>query len=275
MNNKEKTINIVVIGFIVFACIIFGFLIYNLFFLKNNDGNSNYNQNDLNDNKYIEISLDDYVAKVLIEKVNFESFVLANLYFTEQFTAQSIDTSTLLCIGYSKISGDWDNDLANGNIYSEDGRMYRKIYPSDLDKNIKNLFGDNVTYMHRSFNAAMHGLTDALGGVDFVEYDFNNNYYITEFEQGGGMNPVARQNIYKVEKNDNSIRLYANIYFMYKGENTIYKDYIDNDGNFEKFLNPQSCTNIDECSDKLNQYVYTFEKSDDNYYLNSFKKISE
>ena len=211
--------------------------------------------------------------KISIAKIEFESYVLANLYYNDKFTAETIDNDILLRIGYSKISGYWDDDLSNGNIYSEGAKMYRKIYPSALDKNIKNLFGDNVNYSHRSFKAARYGLPDALGGVGFLEYDISNKYYFTEFEQGGGMNPVAMQRIYKAEKNDDEIRIYANIYFMYKGDSTIYKDYTYNGDGFEEFSNSLVCANINECTDSLNQYIYTFVKSDDNYYLNSFNKI--
>lgn len=280
--NKNNTITTIVITILVIIIIgLLGYIIYKGSYTKNGDNtnNSNANNTTVKEEKWELTS--DMIASIS-DKIDFEKWVLATLYYENDFDVNNISNEMILRLGYSKISSNWDADLKNGNIFDTANGLYRKISAADIDKNVKDLFGNSLKYNHQTFVAAKYGAVCGIGGLKNLIYDENKKEYITEFNQGGGAYITPKQYIYDTKKVGNEVEVYANIYFFEGEQSLYYKDfkfddvyYIDNYVvNRAIGFNEVTCTDIKDCTDLFHKYVYTFVKDGNEFYLKSFKKLS-
>ncbi len=246
-----------------------------------------------------EIEVDEDTLKNIIEKINFPTYAIASLYNTKSFNLNSYPNDLILRLGWSKINisdesvslYQNDNDVSQTQTVPKN-TLYQKIYK---------IFGNNIQYEDSSFiNDNVETFNNIIDNPGTINY--SNDLYIASYiEDSGGTTPFIHQEIDKVTKTDNLVKLYVKTAFInpeYSDElmgynYDIYKDFDFENNSFENLvttvadnsffefstendypgiisLNPNQ--EIYEISDILNTYVYTFEYDEGNheYYLTAF-----
>ena len=241
---------------------------------KNSDVDNNSNTgNNIEETVEKNLQLDDELVASLIEKVDFKSYVLANLYAVDGFDVKTIPNHLILMMGFNDVKIVCD-------LRGDDPSAIETVSSSLIDKNIKNIFGNAISYVNQNFNPSRNGLY----GYDFyysAEIKYSDDSYIVSCPAKNSVNPeVATQEFYKATMKGNEIKLYSYIKFsrdIVSSGDCIYRDY-DMNSTSDKFSNVVACydDSFNEVKQGKNEYitfVYTFVKDDsEQYFLNSFQK---
>lgn len=260
-------------------CVMIGLLFTTACGQKKNTNSGDNNQNSENDSEEViekQLQLSDEVVSSLVEKVNFRTNVLTNLYEENDFENKTISNELVLTMGFNDI--EVKCDLRGSDPYPTE-----TVSADLVDSNIKKIFGNDISYTKQKFNPASGGLY----GYDFyysVDIDYNNNSYIVSCPSKSSPNPeMANQEFYKATMKGSEITLYSYLKFSRDIKNSgdcIYKDYDMNKAN-DRFYNVVACydDSLNEVKQGENEYItlaYTFDKdANGNYILKSFQKINK
>ena len=313
MNNKKFIKFGIIYCSIIVLILLFSFL-FLIFFSYNKKpakAEQHSNISDVNntteENKQIniekDIQVDTETLKNLVDKINFPTYATASLYNVKSFDLNTIPNDLILRLGWSKI-----------NIHDESVSLYRNndevIQTQTVPKNtlyqkISNIFGTNIQYEDSSFIndniSTFNNIVDNPGSINYS----NDIYTASYVASSGGTSPFIHQEIEKVIKSDNTVKLYVKTayvdlkysddlmgYYYY-----IYKDFNFESNTFENFIKKiadnsffefssandlpgiislNANQGIYKISNKLNTYVYTFEYNENNkdYYLSSFDMLN-
>ncbi len=177
------------------------------------------------------------------------------------YKANSITNESILVIGFN-------NYIKQNNIgitnYNDDGVFELVITSDELDKSIKNIFG-NISYTKNSF----------VYGMDDVTYNSSKNNFTLNSGPSGceGLYDKVFTKVSKISKQDNNIYLEEQVLFGKADEDAgVYKLY--NNNNYSTLLNTISHNqNPDiETFNKGSIYIYTFTKVNDNYIFRNVEK---
>ena len=246
-----------------------------------------------NKEKGEELSLNNNEVKNIVKKFNF-GFLSHSIYKVGDFNVSNIPNDLVLRLGWHNIK-DEDRTL---NTYT----LQEKTNKDILAKSIKNIFGNNVKYQDKSFRYADVEKFSVYATGD-VYYNNDGNYNSTHFQGGGATCPFVYEQVQKVIKSNDEIKLYVKAGFvdtsvLENGEikYQFYKNYNFNRDEFEnKLITVKEDDFIDEAIndnddyiqlslkthnsissiiDKLDTYVYTFtlDKDSGEYYFTAFNK---
>ena len=261
--------------------------------------------------KFTELSIESNIVKASLQKLNFQSYVFAEMLQNGNFNRKTIPNELVLRMGWSSTDDEdfnYDNYVNNIVTFSR----------SNMEKSIKNIFGPNITYKDASF--APTQLDDFAGGYREhgpYEYDSKTETYSAHIFGSDEQEKFSVwQEVYKAEKSENKLRIYVRVIY-YNGLNylepeviglseeeilkqnievtsEIYKNiagntavdklgevsniyekyngnYIESSKGAEIALGENPA--FDSIRNKLNKYVYTFEIKDGNYYLSEFEQV--
>lgn len=235
------------------------------------------------------------VEKV-IDKIYFKDYAEASIYKVGEFTRETIPNDLILRLGFAKAL----QKLENKQV--EEKFPNHEINKIEIEKGIKELFGNDIKYKHdkfinidvETFNG-FHEIRDTVKPVD-------NKYEFIYFEGGGVDTPFIHQEIYDTIETENKIEIKMKVAYVdtvfdetQKEGFCKYHFYKDFDFNTDEFKNEllviedneyyesyenwyvdnynpnKSLSNIIE---KLDTYSYIFEKDNNTgeFYLSEFHK---
>lgn len=268
---------------------------------ENNIDENNYNkENEILENIFSkDVSSDEQksIADKLINKIYFKDYVEASIYKVGNFTRETIPNDLILRLGFAKAIEKLEKDQKQINTIND---SYDTISKSEVEKEIKELFGNDITYKHdkfinidvETFNG-FYPIRDVVRPGD-SEYEF-------AYIEGGGLDcPQIHQEIYDVIESDNKIELKVKVAFIDIADNSeagnvlydFYKSFNFKSDKFENKLITILSDDYLECYgtwyansykpneslksiiDKLDTYSYIFEKNNETgeYYLSEFHK---
>lgn len=227
----------------------------------------------------------------VIDKINFKDYAEASIYKVGTFTRETIPNDLILRLGFAKALQKPENKQV------EEKTVFHNIYRGEIEKGIKELFGDNIKYKHTKFINidvetfdGFYEIRDTVKPVDDTKYEFI--YY----EGGGGDTQFIHQEIYDVIEDENKIEIKVKVaYVDTVYEETpeiglfkyhIYKDFdfstdefkdellVIEDHEYDYVENYGTTKAMVDILDKLNSYSYIFEKDSntEEFYLCEFHK---
>ena len=234
-----------------------------------------------------EININDKIAKNILDKFDFNSEVLSNLYEVGEFSKDNIPNYLILRTAFAYAS----LDDSGKQVDKGDGEFVFEVSTKTLEKYIKDIFG-NVNYTHQSFDLGKFrdatimgpvtysdGIYSSdmqfLGGFSTLQYAIIEHPYKAELVNDGEKINIYVKTVFNDWYYDEAldqfkITAYNNYdYDNYKYLDDIFYIYGQDDTLPEAEFNKY----FDNNYDKINSYIYTFEKqADGNYYLSGFKK---
>ena len=188
---------------------------------ENNIDENNYNkENEILENIFSkDVSSDEQksIADKLINKIYFKDYVEASIYKVGNFTRETIPNDLILRLGFAKAMEKSEKDQKQINTIND---SYDIISKSEVEKEIKELFGNDITYKHdkfinidvETFNG-FYPIRDVVRPGD-SEYEF-------AYIEGGGLDcPQIHQEIYDVIESDNKIELKVKVAFIDIADNS-------------------------------------------------------
>ena len=256
-----------------------------------NTSNELNNTNNTIENVETDLDINSNIVKDLLKKINFPTYAVASIYKEGDFNLNTISNDLILRLGWSKIDSN-DKKLSSNN------NTYKQTATKEILKNsILNIFGSKVNYLNESFTnidvQTFDGYHENKGDIIY-----SNDLYTANYIQGGGGDvPFIHQEVSKVSKTNNTIKVYVNTAFVnpiyIDNDNggdfdyIIYKDFknnefeeqitkISSEAFYKNYSSDQNLLNsnleIKNIASQLNTYVYTFEldNSTGEYYLSEF-----
>lgn len=296
---KEKNNKGLIIGMIIFIIIslgLSGYIVYDKFFKKEVKTVQDKNEEKVSEafvkNLYNEVNIDYNEEHYLYGQYGISEFYERNI------KASDLNNELKMYLGYRQLKNsdikkedclynqkDDGMTICGNNMYSETKVDYK--YPTNtisfdtLDKSIKSVFGNSVTY-DKNTKVSIDGI------VSYYEFESSNNkYYLYQHAEGGYANiPIflyRHYNGYKIKNNEIIISqtygkiAYANyndicednqICFLTldeeKTEKSINISDINNRDDAINYLN----SSYDSIKDQLKEITYTFKKDQSgNYYF--------
>lgn len=299
VNEKTKILQFLAIIFAISTIILIGYIIYDKVTSNGpvdnpdvDNGEVDDDKSDEEDNSNIkeepvikEISLNDKTVQELLKR---QTRIVSSIYETDGFTKDHIPNYLILRTAFVYASFD---DSAQ-QVEKEDGQWVLEVSAKNLEKYIKKIFG-NVSYKHQTFDLEHFTSHDTLTNP----ITYYNGVYSSNMEFGGGyhlLNYIDEQP-YKAELINDGEKIYVYVKTVFvsetyneETEKSIINAYNDYNFDTNKYLNkvfsivkkndtfPEAEFNkqFDKNYDKINSYIYTFEKqADGNYYLSGFNKV--
>ncbi len=244
------------------------------------------------------------------KELNIYSEEVRNLYSPFSISAREATTDQEL---YNRdktttndLSYEYKNRLAFAKYYNEVGQknLYEGVINIDelgeveldylksstLEKSYKNLFGENIKYMAKSFDSSV---IDTLA----MTYDKNKDFYIADMVGGDCTGYRYGKELYKAIQAGNKIELYEYVVVYNEDDETGIVGVYSNIEDANNFKNPikqirtydgYSCAaelikhretngymveDLSDYKDKASKYKLTFEKENGNYVFRQIEKI--
>lgn len=217
------------------------------------------------------------IVQDLYKMVSVYSDSLKDWYFyqNEEVTLNSISNNQKLFLAYSHLPETVFNTIERK---SEDGQLVDEktaFNASDLDKSMKEIFGNDIKYENDDFS------TYNCGGYEY----YNNIKKYVSFGGGCGDSPegmTLKTLFYKDEKKKNEIIIYEKFAFIDEEMNlsdnsmlTGYKYSLYKDANKQHLIKVSSEEiNISDYVDNLSMVKYTFKKENNEYHFYSSKIVN-
>ena len=248
-------------------------------------------------NKGIELDINSSTVQNLINKTK----IYTDDYYIDAlipiiYKNKTLDNEAMFM--YAVFDSYYNGSLSGADwVYDDNDAI---LLPKDeVQKYISNRFGKNVKYTDQSYKKTNLDEFDwFFGGMGPFDYK-NGNYYIYNVSAGDGASSTHVDEIIdKALKYDNKIEIYVKSGYEYFNANgltegdfidmdenevkaagvtsALYKDY---DFNAMKLKNkliekPFGELKIEDVSNQLDTYVYTFEQdSNGDYYWSDFRKV--
>lgn len=306
---EKKKMNLWKKFLIVMAIVLIAFIIFEVveFVKKTNEkevdiDNTNYQVDSNKAEEKEDIYLYGEEIKSLVKKFNFAGSTSGSIYKTGGFDINNIPNDLILRMAWRRLDAEKDTTIKRtGNEGTQ------TVNDTVLEKSVKNLFGNNITYQNESF--------EYIDSKTFESYEANtgkilykDGVYTSKYkEEGGEGKPYIYEVAEKALKKDNKIELYVKTAFIKPGYDEEIGDFVNDcysDFDFEKedFVNKIKTVKeseffkdvyeyandslgtilinnpiFNEMKEQLNTYVYTFEKDENtgDYYIVSFNKVED
>lgn len=304
-NSVWKKIVLIILIIVLIALMVLGAVE----FIKRTNKNENEveiesskQQAENNLEEFEEIYLYGEEIRNILKKFNFSTSVEGSIYKTGDFDKENIPNALILRMAWDKL--DKKNDTT---INEAEGESTQTAKQTVIEKSVKNLLGNDATYEDESFEN-IDSATFEMYNYNPGKIVYNDDLYTAEYrEGGGGTAPYIYGSAEKALKKDNKIEIYVKTAFVKTTYDEETEDvnsdfYSDFDFEKEEFVNKVKTVEetkffediyeyandnegtilaynptFNEFKEKLNTYVYTFEKDEntDDYYLVSFSKLND
>lgn len=228
---------------------------------------------------------------------NLTGKVLCSNYYFEQYKTNKLTNEEILRLVFSELPRE-NTYLDKKDVYdlswydgfgsdADPDTGYETISASKVEKKVKEIFGKNIKWQHKSVEPFVYNKTQKLYVlakptgcsvgyqlhiiIDKVTQTKNNLYIYTTVSSGIGAESNWREDI-NIAKG--SYRLYFD-YVNLNSDKKINTKYVDvpNVKNDDEKIEKAAKKYINENKDKFAKYKYTFEKEDSNYIIKKLEKI--
>ena len=250
--NNKKTI---IIGFAIILLLVFGYLV-----IINKDSTKKEKNEPTNDKVEL-VNFDETVINyVKLNSLPEEYF--GYFYKKDKYNMSDIDNNIKIYMAIRKVLSNQDDVNPSKKI---------EIKEEDVTKELKTIFGNNVTYKHESLNGNNCSYTN-------FKYDKSKKIYVQEKGECDQSETatIIYENIDRNETDTNLIikERMAYVQTSYDLENKKVVYHIYKDINKTEKVATVDNYSIASCKDLLNTYQYTFKKENKNYYLEKIEKVN-